>query len=392
MERNPLKYKCELCGYEADHKSAFDRHKNKKVPCTINEDSKHKCSFCEKKFKTKRNLKRHEENTCPKQKEQAAKEGLMKHLVEKLSEKYDLEQIVKKDPNINNSSTISNSQIHSHNTTTTSQSYNTDNSVTNNITVYGYPLPVRSDGSPVQLNSFRSPNLDYVPQDVSILLPLEGNHLAQTIEKIYFNPLHPENHSIGHYDSKQKTCKVRTRDGFDFELIDDITIVVVQHLKTVCDATTKLVEMHPKIKSSLEKIFSTIDKAIHPQNEFYGVRNTLTLKVKGCDTNGIPTEKIDPDEIPPPSGTIAYDLWKVERAQSEIRTQLENRLDRIRDTSAVEDLKWNVGMVRGTIHHLDKLKDNIRDAPNVSAARKISDQVEAIKSSAGVYLDLLVDT
>ena len=277
----------------------------------------------------------------------------------------------------------------SHNTTSHSHNSNTDNSTHNNITVYGYPLPIRSDGTPVQLNSYHAPNLDYMPQEVSILLPLAGNHLAKTIEKIYFNPLHPENHTIGHYNQKENTCKVYTSDGFEIEKIDNITIVIIRHLKSIYDSSKKLVEMDPEIKQTLEKIFDTIGKAVRPQNEFYDIRDAISIKTKKYDNDGIPKIEINPDEIPPPNDSIEYELWHLDRVKEEITTRLEDFIGTV-TTDINSDQEWNMKMTRGLIYQLVLLRAEMEKAGTAANAHKLSEKIDTIKSSADNCIKLLI--
>lgn len=348
-------HRCDRCGYETKRLDMLRRHQNTPTQCDRNVDSTYECEFCNKKFKLQKYVNQHVKKSCPK-KQQAKEENATVNTT-------------------TTTTTISTNNVHSHNNT------HTDNSTHNHITVYGYPLPVRSDGTPVKLNSYHSPNLEYMPRDVSILLPLEGNHLAKTIERLYFNPLHPENHSIGHLDQKEKTCKVYTKDGFEIERLDDITIVIIRHLKSVYDSTKELVEMDPAIKSALEKIFDTISKAVRPQNEFYDIRDTFAIRAKKFDSEGIPDIKFDPDKIPPPSDTLDFDLWYLDRAHTEITERLDNIVFGAKH-DFTDDQEWNIKMGRGIIYQLVVLRKEIEGAPTLDAAHKLRKRVDILRSSA----------
>ena len=210
-----VQYECEICKKIFTHKGGYNRHKNRKNPCTPhksttiygnknkksnggakngNEElsqklslvipsypkSKIKCEFCNKEFTYMSNLSRHKKNSC---------KGIVNYEKKiKTLENYE--------KNEDYGSSGSNIKIIQNNHTDTVNNI-TNNTVNNilNINQYG-------------LNPYGKENMDYISQkDKMDFIKSPHTAIPKFIKAIHFNAEHPENHNVLISSIKNKLIK-----------------------------------------------------------------------------------------------------------------------------------------------------------------------------------------
>jgi hypothetical protein len=193
---------CYNCDKTFKCPSDLIRHKNRKTPCLIQEipdtdTGQDRCKFCNKAYKYHRSLIRHYKS-C------AIKNGGMEILAHKVNREeqightniikcmFDLvksqqEQMNRMEKKIQELSTSKNITTNSHNTQNIQQNYSMQNFVT--------------------INSYKSPSTEGLTLS-SIDIDNHTKIAYSLIEKIYFNPDRPENHSIYLVNKKDKTLMV----------------------------------------------------------------------------------------------------------------------------------------------------------------------------------------
>lgn len=165
-----MTYQCERCGKMFPKKYNYDRHINKKVPCSIviyqsdniniSEFAENKCEYCNKFYSTKYNLNKHKKKCTITTETQ--KEKMYQRQIEQM--KQTINELTKKVGN----NYIINQQI--------DQSVHQQN---------------------IQINTYGNENLNYITRDdVEKLLSHPPTCIPKFIKLIHYNEHHPENQNV----------------------------------------------------------------------------------------------------------------------------------------------------------------------------------------------------
>jgi hypothetical protein len=224
--------KCYSCGKNFRTPADLIRHKNRKTPCLIREvpqnqiDNPNRCIYCNKILSKKEHLTRHI-TTCK------IKNGGMEILVDKVRHEQEIrimkeqiamyqvaqqqaearavaaeqkaqqrdEMLIKTIQDMNKKiDQFTDKKIEpiiqqGNTTTNVNAPVNIDNS-TNNI--------VNAPTINVNINSYLAPDISSIKITVDELLKTDGNFYKFILEKVYFNPGLPENHSVYVPNKKEK--------------------------------------------------------------------------------------------------------------------------------------------------------------------------------------------
>jgi len=345
-------YRCERCGYETNRKSSLTNHQNRKTSCIKNEKSDYKCKFCHKGFKNNRNLKIHEEISCRKKKKNIKEEN-----TEAGSSSIN--------NTINITNNINNITVHNH------------------ITIYGYELPKRSDGSQIEMCSYHEPNLEYVPREIIKRLPNSHDNLRIIFNTIYFYLTHPENRTIGHYNSKDKTCEVIVHGKKERAPIEQVADNSAQQMKTATEITIKTTEDEETILK-LQKCRTFLTRALNTGNEKYLVIKIMRLEIEHYDKNRI-IEELDPDEIPPKANTKESILWQTQKA----RDDMQRRFDEKTATMTRDEIgNFGTGAL-GVLYEFDKLLKKINESSDIIDIPKAEKDLDHIKGKVEFNLNAM---
>jgi hypothetical protein len=192
---------CFSCGKTFSKPFYYERHKNRKTPCLIqdipeNDNAVLRCKFCNKTYKHNYTLNRHYK-TCK------IKNGGMDILVKKVQREEELEQKVMLNTLLKK---VEFMEQKIHDLTTTANSNNTNNT-NNTINTNNTQINTNNITQNITINSYKDPNTEGIT-----LSPVDiDNHeriAYALIDKIYFNPEKPENHSIYLVNKKDKTLMV----------------------------------------------------------------------------------------------------------------------------------------------------------------------------------------
>ena len=182
-----VNYTCEYCKKSFDHKGAFERHNNRKNPCTrqiLNDDLK--CKLCEKEYEFASSLYKH------------------------IKEKHNDEQYIN----------IEKQNIEQHNNTNV------------NVDVEG---DFNVDGD-VKVVKFGEENLSYISDDTFKKIIGRGfKSLEEFMNHVHFNKDHPENHNI--YVASLKDGHVVTYNGkrWDVGLADQMLDDLIQQKSDILE-------------------------------------------------------------------------------------------------------------------------------------------------------------
>ena len=154
----------------------------------------HICEYCEKTFTRKTGLNKHLK--CCKIKK--LNDNKMDLKYKKLEKSYEELKDQVEDLLIN----LTKSTHHTTNNTNNTHNDNSNNTVHNTINI----------------NNYGSENLEYLNKDyLTKLLNTAFTAIPKLIEKIHFNPKHPENHNIKITNKKQPYVKVRKNDKWELK-------------------------------------------------------------------------------------------------------------------------------------------------------------------------------
>jgi hypothetical protein len=172
-----------------------------------------KCEFCEKTFTRKYGLKCHLNNCKIKKQNDSELESLKKEHEELKDQVEDLLiELSKKSPNT---------------TEITNNITNNTNNTTNQNKIIN-----------IHINNYGNENIKYLEGDyLNNLLDSAFTAIPKLIEKIHFNPSHPENHNIKITNKKEPYVKIRKNDKWELQdkketletLVDDKYYILVDH-------------------------------------------------------------------------------------------------------------------------------------------------------------------
>ena len=172
-----------------------------------------KCEFCEKTFTRKYGLKCHL-NNCKIKKQNESELESLKQEHEELKDRVEdlLIELTKKSPNM---------------TEITNNITNNTNNTTNQNKIIN-----------IHINNYGNENIKYLEGDyLNNLLDSAFTAIPKLIEKIHFNPSHPENHNIKITNKKEPYVKIRKNDKWELQdkketletLVDDKYYILVDH-------------------------------------------------------------------------------------------------------------------------------------------------------------------
>jgi hypothetical protein len=188
---------CFSCGKTFKRPSEYERHKNRKTPCLIqdvpdNDIVENRCKFCNRPYKHASNLSRHYQK-C------AIKNGGMDILAIKVKREEDIEQKNKINMMIEKMENLE--KIMKDQAQTIEK---LSNNIVNNIVNSNNTTNIQNN---IVINSYKDPNTDGLvlsSKDIDSHVKIA----YALIDKIYFNPERPENHSIYLMNKKDKTLLV----------------------------------------------------------------------------------------------------------------------------------------------------------------------------------------
>ena len=199
-------HKCYNCGKNFKDEAHLDQHKKRKTPCLIREvppdqiNNPNRCIFCNKILSKKEHLIRHVK-TCK------IKNGGMEILVDKV--KYEQEiRILKEQAAVateQNKMLLARmeemqkkiEQLADRKLETSIINHTVNAPVINNATTINNSTNINNASIiNINLNSYRNPDISSIKLTVEELLRSDGNFYKFILEKVYFNPGLPENHSV----------------------------------------------------------------------------------------------------------------------------------------------------------------------------------------------------
>ena len=228
-----VELKCQFCekiftrnyGLNCHQISCQKKHHKKpaKIACNLlnlsSEPAKNlistqfKCEFCEKTFTRKYGLTCHLNNCKIKKQNDSELESLKKEHEELKDQVEDLLiELSKKTPN---------------GTEITNNITNNTNNTTNQNKIIN-----------IHINNYGNENIKYLEGDyLNNLLESAFTSIPKLIEKIHFNPSHPENHNIKITNKKEPYVKIRKNDKWELQdkketletLVDDKYYILVDH-------------------------------------------------------------------------------------------------------------------------------------------------------------------
>ena len=198
--------------------------------------STHSCEFCDKTFTRKTGLNKHIK--CCKVKK--IHDNKMELKYKKLEQSYEELKDQVEDLLINLSKTAN----------YTTNNNNTHNENSNN-TVH----------NTININNYGSENLDYLNNNyLTKLVNTAFTAIPKLIEKIHFNPKHPENHNIKITNKKQPYVKVRNNDKWELKdkketlenLVDDKYNILEDHYVEKTEDINVMENFIDKYQSDIE--------------------------------------------------------------------------------------------------------------------------------------------
>jgi hypothetical protein len=185
-----VKYKCKICPYETEQKSHYEKHLNKKKPCSIDIIIKFICEYCNYEFPQQNLLNRHIENHCKIKKdiEKTEKNEIEMRINNLENENIKLKEMLAKlianSNQITNDSSINNN-TNCNNTTNTTNTNNINNNITNN------------NVNQYMIVNFGKENIDKLSKkEKQEILHSSYAAVFNCIKKMNFNPDIPEQNNI----------------------------------------------------------------------------------------------------------------------------------------------------------------------------------------------------
>lgn len=231
----------------------FDENNSLKCPENAQNNNKHQCKYCKKYLSRSTHLKRHHK-TCKKKKEydEESKE-LYQVLLTKLQEHEEMiRKLAEENQLLKNGQQT---QIMSH--------CNNDNSVTNNTnsnnTNYGTVNNVN-----IHINAVGQENTDFLTmKDKMEIVEKMHKSVITYIEKVNFNPDHPENHNV--YVQNLKNSYGAMFNGIKWETrhISDIVESLMDYsrnkIEEIKEELSEKGKMRNYVEGRLDELFDAID-------------------------------------------------------------------------------------------------------------------------------------
>jgi len=241
-------YKCPRCGYETKIKTRFNRHLNRQFPCepklsniTIkeiknkrkenkkkiiksnesNDLKKHACTYCSKKYSRMDSLQRHIKYYCTEKSKYIKETELQNNII--IKETINLLKIWQEKYE-KNKDEIFKKVTQQVNILSQNDCHNTYNNNTINV------------------NNFGCENIDHLSHNLlTTYINRPGLAIPKLINKIHFDPTHPENHNLktSKLDKKvvqvneNNTWVIKDRDTIIKKLIDDKNDLLQNHFNKV---------------------------------------------------------------------------------------------------------------------------------------------------------------
>jgi hypothetical protein len=199
---------CNICNKTFFSNQSLERHKNKKIKCSIK--TEFKCDICNKYFKQKNNLNEHIKKKICKLEQVVDNSPLNinKAYIDILKSDQKLDDKIFFIQKLNN--TISKDEIikiidakYDMNTTIALLSTKASTIINSNNT--------NTNTNNIQINNFGNEKIDYITNDFLVKL-INNNYgedlLLKLSDKIYLNEKHPENKTIKIDNLTNKYCKI----------------------------------------------------------------------------------------------------------------------------------------------------------------------------------------
>lgn len=328
---NPeFKFYCDHCGYGTNHKGTMTRHENRRTPCVQNntEKSKNSCQHCYRQFANVQNLRIHVQHHCPVLKNKNNQK--ITHGTYEMEVVAGFTEMIIKLINtrmVNDESlTCNNDDSQNHKDEIHNNSHNTINNntinVTNNVTVtaLGNELPVGPNGR-LRLNPYTNPNLEHLtPECIAEIMNDPTKVFNRMSEHIYFNPSHPENHSIGPYDKKSKTHKVYDGDEFKEQRGEEVTSATIelynQHMQML-QHIAMILDRPETEKTKIKACKDYLKLMTGNRPEFWAGRNSIATIANNSVHNDILSNN-EVTEFPPPTDSEEYKEWIITKRLDEL--------------------------------------------------------------------------
>ena len=282
-----VEYKCNKCCRTFNKKSNYNYHLKRKIPCqniiiqnipqistlssTQNsailaeqeEDTSHKCNYCNKTFSRSDSLNRHITNYCKIKKQQCdQKETIYQTLLKRLdimeTQNKELLNEVNKMKQENKNIVVNNTNNNTMNNTTNVAQLNQLNNIN------------------IKVVAFRKEDLSHITNEIYAKILNKGfKSVPNLVDCIHFNKNRPENHNV--YISNMRDKHVLVYDGEDWKLKEKDEIL--QQL--VDDKTEMLSEKFDELVDKLDEPTITKFKRFLDQKDddkvISGIKNDLRL-------------------------------------------------------------------------------------------------------------------
>lgn len=278
------KHICPRCYREFNRRSHLQYHLNKKRPCkevikNINngkdgntqlasallnvaqKDSKlltkkgeFQCKYCKKGFSRNSNLNRHYK-TCKRKKEIDAEnkviyEAILQKMIEyeaKMEKFMEQNQQLAQENKMLKSTIITNTN--SHNTTNIENS-NVNTGTVNNVNIH--------------INALGNENTDYLTnKDKMEILEKMHKSIITYVEKVHFNPDHPENHNVYVQNLKNSYGAMFNGDRWETRHISDIVESLMDYGRNKIEEIREEMKEKGKVRNyvegRLDELFNAID-------------------------------------------------------------------------------------------------------------------------------------
>lgn len=285
------KYVCSRCYKEFKRKAHYDYHVNRKRPChevmkkineinnennelkdNINEDAlnstqdvqnctqlhpkeqNHRCKYCKNTFTRNSSLTRHYK-TCKRKKEIDAEnkviyEAILQKMIEyeaKMEKFMEQNQQLAQENKMLKSTIITNTN--SHNTTNIENS-NVNTGTVNNVNIH--------------INALGNENTDYLTnKDKMEILEKMHKSIITYVEKVHFNPDHPENHNVYVQNLKNSYGAMFNGDRWETRHISDIVESLMDYGRNKIEEIREEMKEKGKVRNyvegRLDELFNAID-------------------------------------------------------------------------------------------------------------------------------------
>lgn len=296
------KFVCSRCYREFKRKSHLQYHLNRKRPCKVvsgniivdddgnidvndicnelgfpsqdpkissqnseNSEKPYVCKYCKRSYKHNHHLTRHHK-TCKEKKEYEATfqeiynklmEKLQEHELQMMEHENKIQELSEENKMLKNS-IIQTGQIitNTDNSVTTNNTTNNTNNTTNNGTI--------NNTVNIQINALGHENTDYLTtKDKVEIVEKMHKSIITYIEKIHFNPDHPENHNVYVQNLKNSYGAMFNGNRWETRHIADIVEFMMDYsrnkIEEIREELNKKGKVRNYVEGRLDELFNAID-------------------------------------------------------------------------------------------------------------------------------------